>query len=138
MNESDESRRFDRAYPWMALALAVTIIAPVSAEPAGPPAPVGVESSPAQQAMLDYKRNFGPVPLPAPCQRPKDNEVIVCGGGVDLIGAAVAGVRLVRRWSIGRAHPMPSMRGRRRNDKGSGEQGRSRYDGAENRKMGEQ
>lgn len=131
------------------LALAMAITAPLSAELAGPPAPVAAKSSPAQQAMVDYKRNFGPVPLPAPCQRPKDNEVVVCGiggrggspdrlplpeergppdhprlavgeirpdmspplgmascasqdpgtrcgSGVDLIGAAVAGVRLVR------------------------------------------
>jgi hypothetical protein len=131
------------------LAPAWAIVAPLPAEPTGPPAPVAARSSPAQQAMVDYKRNFGPVPLPAPCQRPKDNEVVVCGvggrggspdrlplpdergppdhprlavgevrpdmsappgiatctsqdpgtrcgGTVDLVGAAIAGVRLVR------------------------------------------
>lgn len=131
-----------------ALMLAAAIAAPLSAEPAGPPAPVAAKTSLAQQAMVNFKRDFGPVPLPAPCQRPKDNEVVVCGvggrggspdrlplpdergppdhprlavgevrpdmspppgmsscvsqdpgtrcgGGVDLIGAAIAGVRLV-------------------------------------------
>lgn len=149
MGDRDESRRFVWAHKLAALALAAMITPPSAAEPAGPPAPTAARNSSAQQAMLDYKRNFGPVPLPAPCQRPKDNEVIVCGvggrggspdrlplpdergppdhprlavgevrpdmsappgmsscasqdpgtrcgGSVNLIGAAIAGVRLVR------------------------------------------
>lgn len=49
------------------------------AEPAGPPAPVVMKTSAAQQAIADYKSNFGAMPPPQPCVRPKDNEVVVCG-----------------------------------------------------------
>jgi hypothetical protein len=149
VSKRGESRRLKRRLRLPALAVVAMSALPLRAEPAGPPVPTATKDSPAQQAMLDYKRNFGPVPLPAPCQRPKDNEVIVCGvggrggspdrlplpaergppdhprlavgevrpdmsappgmsscasqdpgtrcgGSVDLIGAAIAGVRLVR------------------------------------------
>lgn len=51
------------------------------AEPAGPPAPVVVKVTAAQQAMANYKSEFAAVPLAKPCVRPKANEVVVCGIG---------------------------------------------------------
>lgn len=63
------------------LAFLLLVPGPALAEPAGPPAPVAVKTSAAQQAISTYTRNFGAVPLPEPCVRPKDNEVVVCGVG---------------------------------------------------------
>lgn len=60
---------------------AAATVAPLAAETAGPPAPRAATASPAQQAMHDYRLAFGAVALPAPCQRPKGNEVVVCGAG---------------------------------------------------------
>jgi hypothetical protein len=54
---------------------------PALAETAGPPAPVKTKATAAQTAISNYKRDFGAVPLPAPCVRPKGNEVVVCGVG---------------------------------------------------------
>ncbi|WP_404710773.1 hypothetical protein [Sphingomonas sp. MMS24-J13] len=63
------------------LATLLLLSGPASAEPAGPPAPVVVKVTAAQQAMANYRRNFAAVPLPQPCVRPKGNEVVVCGVG---------------------------------------------------------
>lgn len=67
--------RWRSAIPMIALVLA----RPAAAETAGPPAPVAIKTSAAQQAMAVYKSDFGPVPLPVPCQRPGAGETIVCG-----------------------------------------------------------
>jgi hypothetical protein len=63
--------------------LAVLSIVPGTAlaEPVGPPAPVAIKASAAQQAMANYRRDFAALPIPKPCIRPKGNEVIVCGVG---------------------------------------------------------
>lgn len=66
----------------MKLCAALLLIAlahPAVGEIAGPPAPPRVKASAAQQAMADYKSNFGAAALPVPCQRPKANETVVCG-----------------------------------------------------------
>jgi hypothetical protein len=62
---------------------AVLLILPGAAvaEPVGPPAPIAIKTSAAQQAMANYRRDFAAMPLPAPCVRPKGNEVVVCGVG---------------------------------------------------------
>ena len=63
------------------LLLAGLIAAPALAETTGPPAPAKVKTTAAQTAIANYKRDFGAVPLPQPCIRPKANEVVVCGVG---------------------------------------------------------
>jgi hypothetical protein len=67
----------------MRIVLAALLILPgvALAETAGPPAPVVIKATAAQQAMANYKRDFAAVPLPQPCVRPKANEVVVCGVG---------------------------------------------------------
>jgi hypothetical protein len=51
------------------------------AETAGPPAPAKLKTTAAQVAITNYKRDFGAVPLPHPCERAKGDEVVVCGIG---------------------------------------------------------
>jgi hypothetical protein len=63
------------------LSFLLLVSEPALAEPAGPPAPVAVKLTAAQQAMANYKSEFAAVPLAKPCVRPKDNEVVVCGIG---------------------------------------------------------
>lgn len=55
------------------------VVPSTSPPPVGPPAPTRAKQSAAQQAMASYRSEFGPVPRPALCQRPKANENIVCG-----------------------------------------------------------
>jgi hypothetical protein len=64
-----------------ALLLVLATGSPALAEPAGPPAPAKSKATAAQTAIANYARDFGAVPLPQPCIRPKDNEVVVCGVG---------------------------------------------------------
>ena len=64
---------------WRLMILAMVLASPAAADTVGPPAPPKVKATAAQQAMADYKSNFGAVPRPVPCQRPKDNETVVCG-----------------------------------------------------------
>jgi hypothetical protein len=58
------------------LALAGSV---ASAETAGPQRPAAARTSPAQAAIANYHQTYDAAALPAPCQRPANGEVVVCG-----------------------------------------------------------